>query len=97
MGSLTYTPRTVLAAGFSHLGAAPAGTVPKLRKNAARDNALLRDFNAGERPATLERKYNISIRRAQQIILQPASTVGVAAMVLCQVVSSPAKQRKQPN
>ena len=34
MGSLTYTPRTVLAAGFSHLGAAPAGMVPKLRKNA---------------------------------------------------------------
>lgn len=34
MGRITYTPRTVLAAGFSHLGAAPAGTVPKLRKNA---------------------------------------------------------------
>jgi hypothetical protein len=34
MARCNFTPRTVLAAGFSQLGAAPAGTAPKLRKNA---------------------------------------------------------------
>lgn len=38
------------------------------RKMSTRDNALLRDWHAGERPATLARKYGISPRRVRQIV-----------------------------
>lgn len=39
------------------------------RKMSTRDNALLREWNAGERPAALARKYNLSPRRVRQIVL----------------------------
>lgn len=38
------------------------------KKMSIRDNALLRDWHAGERPAALARKYNLSLRRVRQIV-----------------------------
>jgi Mor family transcriptional regulator len=39
-----------------------------VKKMSARDNALLREWHAGERPAALARKYNLSTRRVRQIV-----------------------------
>ena len=45
-----------------------------VRKMSARDNAMLRDWHAGERAPTLARKYQISASRVRQII-QTASAL----------------------
>lgn len=39
-----------------------------VKQMSARDNAMLRDFRAGERPATLARKYNLSRQRVSKIL-----------------------------